>query len=89
MALNRLRFSIRIVHDLACIPAGMSHDDLAKLIYPAKGTSESKLILPYLLHFDTGMRKPGVMRQLLRMEYKAKTGELAMGYSLFFLYYQK
>jgi hypothetical protein len=29
------------------------------------------------------MRKPGVTRQLLWMEYKAQTGELAMGYSHF------
>jgi hypothetical protein len=49
----------------------MSHDALEKLIFPAKGTPPSGLVMPDLLHFDTEMRKPGVTRQLLWMEYKA------------------
>lgn len=39
--------------------------------------------MPVLLHFDTEMRKPGVTRQLLWMEYNAQAGERAMGYSHF------
>ena len=61
----------------------MSHDTLEKRIFPAKGTPASELVMPDLLHFDTEMRKPGVTRQLLWMEYKAQAGELAMGYSHF------
>lgn len=65
------------------LPDEMSHDALEKRIFPVKGTPMSGLITPDLLHFDTEMRKPGVTRQLLRMEYKAQAGELAMGYSHF------
>lgn len=61
----------------------MSHDALEKLIFPSKGSSASERVMPDLLHFDTEMRKPGVTRQLLWMEYKAQAGELAMGYSHF------
>jgi len=61
----------------------ISHDGLEKLIFPAKGTPASERVMPELLHFDTEMRKPGVTRQLLWMEYKAQAGELAMGYSRF------
>lgn len=71
------------------LPAGMSHDALEKLIFPAKGTSASELIMPDLLHFDTEMRKPGVTRQLLWMEYKGQAGELAMGYSHFCCCYRE
>lgn len=39
--------------------------------------------MPDMLYFDTELRKPGVTRQLLWMEYKAQAGELAMGYSHF------
>ncbi|EEU7751517.1 IS21 family transposase [Salmonella enterica] len=65
------------------LPTGMSHDALEKLIFPSKGSSASERVMPDLLHFDTEMRKPGVTRQLLWMEYKAQAGELAMGYSHF------
>lgn len=39
--------------------------------------------MPDLLWFDTEMRKPGVTRQLLWMEYKVQAGERAMGFSHF------
>lgn len=39
--------------------------------------------MPDMLYFDTEMRKPGVTRQLLWMEYKAQAGDKAMGYSHF------
>ena len=38
--------------------------------------------MPDMLYFDMEMRKPGVTRQLLWMEYKAQAGDKAMGYSL-------
>ena len=65
------------------LPEAISHDGLEKLIFPAKGISASERVMPDLLHFDTEMRKSGVTRQLLWMEYKAQAGELAMGYSHF------
>jgi transposase len=65
------------------IPDEMSHDVLEKLILPVKGTLLSGLVTPDLRHFDTEMRKPGVTRQLLWMNYKAQAGELPMGYSHF------
>lgn len=65
------------------LPADISHDTLEKLIYPPKDTSASELIMPDMLYFDTEMRKPGVTRQLLWMEYKAQAGDKAMGYSHF------
>ncbi len=39
--------------------------------------------MPDMLYLDTEMRKPGVTRQLLWMEYKAQAGNKAMGYSHF------
>lgn len=39
--------------------------------------------MPDMLYFDTEMRKPGVTRQLLWMEYKAQAGDNSMGYSHF------
>ncbi|EOV0286662.1 IS21 family transposase, partial [Salmonella enterica] len=65
------------------LPDTVSHDDLEKRIFPPKGMSQPALVAPDLLYFDTEMRKPGVTRQLLWMEYKAQAGELAMGYSHF------
>ncbi len=65
------------------LPEAISHDALEKLIFPAKSTPASERVIPDLLHFDTEMRKSGVTRQLLWMEYKAQAGELAMGYSHF------
>jgi transposase len=65
------------------LPAAMSHDVLEKRLFPVKSTPLSGRVTPDLLHFDTEMRKPGVTRQLLWMEYKAQAGELAMGYSHF------
>lgn len=65
------------------LPEAISHAALEKRIFPAKSASASELVMPDLLHFDTEMRKPGVTRQLLWMENKAQTGELAMGYSHF------
>lgn len=65
------------------LPAGVSHDALEKRIFPVKGSSASERVMSDLLHFNTEMRKPGVTRQLLWMEYKAQAGELAMGYSHF------
>lgn len=65
------------------LPEAISHDGLEKLIFPAKGIPASERVMPDLLHFDTEMRKSGVTRQLLWMEYKAQAGELAMGYSHF------
>ena len=65
------------------LPADISHDTLEKLIYPPKDTSASELVMPDMLYFDTEMRKPGVTRQLLWMEYKAQAGDKAMGYSHF------
>ncbi len=60
------------------LPADISHDTLEKLIYPPKDTSASELVMPDMLYFDTEMRKPGVTRQLLWMEYKAQAGDKAM-----------
>ncbi|SJE82225.1 type VI secretion system Vgr family protein [Shigella sonnei] len=54
------------------LPADISHDTLEKLIFPPKDTSASELVMPDMLYFDTEMRKPGVTRQLLWMEYKAQ-----------------
>ncbi|EOC2790217.1 IS21 family transposase, partial [Escherichia coli] len=65
------------------LPADISHDMLEKLIYPPKDTFASELVMPDMLYFDTEMRKPGVTRQLLWMEYKAQAGDKAMGYSHF------
>lgn len=65
------------------LPADISHDTLEKLIFPPKDTSASELVMPDMLYFDTEMRKPGVTRQLLWMEYKAQAGDKAMGYSHF------
>lgn len=65
------------------LPEAISHSALEKRIFPAKSASASELVMPDLLHFDTEMRKPGVTRQLLWMEYKAQAGEMAMGYSHF------
>lgn len=62
------------------LPADISHDTLEKLIFPPKDTSASELVMPDMLYFDTEMRKPGVTRQLLWMEYKAQAGDKAMGY---------
>ena len=56
---------------LRALPADISHDTLEKLIFPPKDTSASELVMPDMLYFDTEMRKPGVTRQLLWMEYKA------------------
>lgn len=71
------------------LPEAISHAALEKRIFPAKSASASELVMPDLLHFDTEMRKPGVTRQLLWMEYKAQAGELAMGYSHFCRCYRK
>ena len=65
------------------LPADISHDTLEKLIFPPKDTFASELVMPDMLYFDTEMRKPGVTRQLLWMEYKAQAGDKAMGYSHF------
>lgn len=65
------------------LPDGMSHEKLEKLLFPGKGTPASEVVMPDMLYFDTELRKPGVTRQLLWMEYKAQVGELAMGYSHF------
>lgn len=65
------------------LPADISHDMLEKLIFPPKDTSASELVMPDMLYFDMEMRKPGVTRQLLWMEYKAQAGDKAMGYSHF------
>ncbi len=51
------------------LPADISHDTLEKLIFPPKDTSASELVMPDMLYFDTEMRKSGVTRQLLWMEY--------------------
>ncbi|EFW9551363.1 IS21-like element ISSso4 family transposase, partial [Shigella sonnei] len=71
------------------LPADISHDTLEKLIFPPKDTSASELVMPDMLYFDTEMRKPGVTRQLLWMEYKAQAGDKAMGYSHFCRCYRK
>ncbi len=63
------------------LPDAMSHDAQEKRLFPAKGKPLSCLVMRDLIHFVTEMRKPGVTRQLLWMEYKAQAGELAMGYS--------
>lgn len=65
------------------LPEALSHDALEKRIFPAKCASAPELVMPDLLWFDTEMRKPGVTRQLLWMEYKVQAGERAMGYSHF------
>ncbi len=65
------------------LPADISHDTLEKLIFPPKDTFASELVMPDMLYLDTEMRKPGVTRQLLWMEYKAQAGNKAMGYSHF------
>lgn len=65
------------------LPADISHDTLEKLIFPPKDTFASELVMPDMLYFDTEMRKPGVTRQLLWMEYKTQAGDKAMGYSHF------
>ncbi|ELJ5203479.1 IS21 family transposase [Escherichia coli] len=65
------------------LPADISHDTLEKLIFPPKDTFASELVMPDMLYFDTEMRKTGVTRQLLWMEYKAQAGDKAMGYSHF------
>lgn len=65
------------------LPEAISHDGLEKAIFPNKGTPASELAMPDLLHLDTEMRKPGVTRQLLWMEYKAQAEERVMGYSHF------
>lgn len=65
------------------LPADISHDVLEKLIFPPKDTPASELVMPDMLYFDTEMRKPGVTRQLLWMEYKVQAGDKAMGYSHF------
>ncbi|HGX3143585.1 TPA: IS21 family transposase, partial [Escherichia coli] len=57
------------------LPADISHDTLEKLIFPPKDTFASELVMPDMLYFDTEMRKPGVTRQLLWMEYKAQAGD--------------
>lgn len=71
------------------LPADISHDTLEKLIFPPQDTSASELVMPDMLYFDTEMRKPGVTRQLLWMEYKAQAGDKAMGYSHFCRCYRK
>jgi transposase len=65
------------------LPESVTPDTLEKLIFPVKNTPHSERVMPDLLYFDTEMRKPHVTRQLLWMEYKAQTGEQAMGYSHF------
>lgn len=65
------------------LPADISHDTLEKLIFPPKDTSASELVMSDMLYFDMEMRKPGVTRQLLWMEYKVQVGDKAMGYSHF------
>ena len=61
------------------LPADISHDTLEKLIFPPKDTSASELVMPDMLYFDMEMRKPGVTRQLLWMEYKAQAGDKSDG----------
>lgn len=65
------------------LPETISRDALEKRLFPAKSASASELVMQDLLYFDAEMRKPGVTRQLLWMEYKVQAGEQAMGYSHF------
>ncbi|ECG5644773.1 hypothetical protein E1K64_24190 [Salmonella enterica subsp. enterica serovar Poona] len=62
------------------LPDTVSHNDLENVSSRLKGMSQPALVAPDLLYFDTEMRKLGVTRQLLWMEYKAQAGELTMGF---------
>uniref|UniRef100_UPI0024A6EC58 tail fiber domain-containing protein n=1 Tax=Serratia marcescens TaxID=615 RepID=UPI0024A6EC58 len=71
------------------LPDTLSPEQLQKMLFPARGTPVTGLISPDWLYIDTELRRQGVTRQLLWMEYSAETGEMALGYSQFCRSYLK
>lgn len=71
------------------LPDTLSPEQLEKMLFPARGTPVTGLIAPDWLYIDTELRRQGVTRQLLWMEYSAETGEMALGYSQFCRSYLK
>ncbi|EMV2342107.1 IS21 family transposase [Escherichia coli] len=65
------------------LPESMTTQRLEVLIFPGKQAPEMTPALPDWLYIDTELRRVGVTRQLLWMEYKHQAGEYALGYSQF------
>lgn len=62
---------------------GSCIDELEKILFPVRKLAGTLFIQPDWLHVDTEMRRPGVTRQLLWIEYKESAGKQAMSYSQF------
>ena len=62
------------------LPESMTTQRLEVLIFPGKQAPEMTPALPDWLYIDTELRRVGVTRQLLWMEYKHQAGEYALGY---------
>ncbi|WP_439412731.1 IS21 family transposase [Enterobacter ludwigii] len=65
------------------LPDSITPAHLEKLIFPVKTTTHPELVPPDWLYIDVEIRRPGVTRQLLWLEYKTLFGNHALGYSQF------
>lgn len=65
------------------LPDALLPEKLEKMLFPTRRMRTSELIAPDWLYIDTELRRPGVTRQLLWIEYSTEIGEMALGYSQF------